>query len=155
MSIPYVVRRKANVLNDEKEGLWYATIKKLQKRGGGLTEDDLAWSISDRTGFSRGEIKGIITELTQAIENALSMGRSVTIKDLGTFHTALTSKGFERPEQITPSEVSVSRVYLVADRGMTQRLKKVRCFRIPFKYYLPKDMLTKEMLEENDEEFCE
>ncbi|MDR0745115.1 MAG: HU family DNA-binding protein [Mediterranea sp.] len=151
MSIPYVVRQKANVLNSEKKGLWYATAKKLQKKGGGVTEDDLAWKIANRTGFSRGEIKGILTELADAIEEALSMGRSVTIKDIGSFQTALTSKGFKRPIQITPGEVSVSRVYFIADRGLTARLKEVKCTRIPLKYYLPKEMLTKEMLEEEED----
>lgn len=150
MSIPYVVRQKANVLNSEKKGLWYAVAKKLQKGGGGVDEEDLAWSISQRTGFSRGVIKGILTELAVAIEDALAMGRSVTIKDIGSFQTALTSKGFEHPTQITPSEVKLSRVYFIADRGLTARLKEVKCLRIPFKYYLPKELLTKEMLEEED-----
>ena len=147
MSIPYVVRRKVNVLNPEKTGLWYAAASKSQKRGGGLTEEDLASNIAKRTGFNRGEIKGILTELAQEIENALSEVRTVTIRNLGTFQTALTSKGFERPEQVTPAEVNVSRVYLIADRALTQRLKQVPCTRIPFAYYFPEEELTDGMNE--------
>jgi len=152
MSIPYVVHRKANVLNSDKEGLWYAVAKKLQKKGGGVDEDHLAWSIAQRTGFSQGAVKGILTELAVAIEDALAMGRSVTIKNIGSFHTALTSKGFESPLQITPSEVKLSRVYFIADRLLTARLKEVPRLRVPFKYYLPKELLTKEMLEEDEKE---
>ena len=150
MSIPYVVRKKVNVIKGEREELWYAVAKKLQKKGGGITEEDLAWMISDHTTFSRGEIQGLIIELVDTIEKVLEMGRSVTIKNLGSFQTALTSKGFEDPLKITPSEVSVSRIYFTADRGLSYRMKQVPCLRVPFKYYLPKELLTKEMLEEED-----
>ncbi|NDV83085.1 HU family DNA-binding protein [Bacteroides sp. 51] len=149
MSIPYVVRKKANVIKGEREEMWYAVAKKLQKKGGGVTEEDLAWMISDHTTFSRGEIQGLIIELAATIEKVLEMGRSVTIKDLGTFQTSLTSKGFKDPTQITPSEVSVSRIYFTADRGLAYRMKQVPCLRVPFKYYFPKELLTKEMQEED------
>lgn len=144
MSIPYQVRKKVNFLKREKEELWYAVPKKLQKKGG-KTEKDIARMIAQRTGFHRGEVEGIITELGEAIEEMLSEGHSVTIKDFGSFQTALTSKGFKNPTQVTPREVSISRMYFVADRKVNKRLKEETCHRIPFKYYLPENVLTKEM----------
>ena len=144
MSIPYQVRKKVNFLKGKKEELWYAVPKKLQKKGG-KTEKDIARIMSQRTGFHRGVVEGILTELGEIIEEVLSEGHSVTINGLGSFQTALTSKGFKSPLEVTPREVSVSRMYFIADRKVTKRLKEEDCFRIPFKYYLPKDLITKEM----------
>ena len=38
----------------------------------------------------------------------------------------------------------VSRMYFVADRKANKRLKEETCHRIPFKFYLPENVLTKE-----------
>lgn len=153
MSIPYQVRKKVNFLKGEKEELWYAVPKKLQKKGG-KTEKDIARLITQRTGFHRGVVEGILTELGEVVEEVLSEGHSVTINGFGSFQTALTSKGFKSPLEVTPREVSISRMYFIADRKLTRRLKEEKCFRIPFKYYLPKDLITKEMviLDKEDEE---
>ena len=145
MSIPYIVRKKVGTIGDKKE-LWYAVPKKLQKKGG-RTEKDIARLIQQRTGFHRGEVEGMLSVLTDIIEEELSGGHSVTIRGLGSFQTAISSKGFERPEQITPGEVKVSRVYFVANRDFTRRIKETPCFRIPFKYYFPQESITKSMQE--------
>lgn len=105
-----------------------------------------------RGGFHRGQVEGILVEVADAIRYLLSMGQSVTIDGLGTFQTALTSPGFERPEQVTPGQVSVSRVYFVANSVLRDRMKKTKCMRIPFKYYMPESMLTKEMKKADQEQ---
>ena len=101
-----------------------------------------------RGGFNRGVVEGVLTAVSEVIETELSKGQSVTIRGFGTFQTALTSKEFEHPGQVTPGEVSVSKVYFMADRNLLRRLKKVDCYRIPLSYYLPKELLTPEILEE-------
>lgn len=150
MSIPYLVRKKVHFQKGEKQELWYAVPKKMQKKGG-KTEKDIARLIAQRTGFHRGMVEGVITEMAEMIEEVLSKGHSVTFKGFGSFQTALTSKGFERPEQVTPGEVSVSRMYFVADRKLNQRLKEETCHRLPFQYYFPEELLTKELLQEDRE----
>ena len=88
-------------------------------------------------------IMGILSE-SDTIEDILSMGRPVAIPNLGTFQTTLTSPGFV-PEQVMPGRVKLSRVYFVADRGLTARLKEVQPFRIPFSLYVPESQLTPAM----------
>ncbi|MCI1681284.1 MAG: HU family DNA-binding protein [Bacteroides sp.] len=144
MSIPYLVRKKADLTSGERKEQWYAVPKKLQSRGG-VNEKELAEWIEKRSGFNRGQVEGILTELAATVEYLLSTGQSVTIRGFGTFQTALKSKGFDHPEEVTPSEVSVSRVYFVADRNLSARLKRIKCFRIPFKYYMPENLLTPAM----------
>ena len=143
MSIPYLVRQKTNLLNKAKSGLWYAVIRKFQRRGG-VNEKELGELVAMRGGFNRGVVEGVLTAVSEVIETELSKGQSVTIRGFGTFQTALTSKGFEHPGQVTP----VSKVYFMADRNLLRRLKKVACYRIPLSYYLPKELLTPEILEE-------
>lgn len=106
---------------------------------------EFAEYMEKRSGFHRGQIDGILTEMVDAIRSLLSIGQPVTIEGLGTFHTSLTSPGFERPEQVTPGKVSVSRVYFVACPEFSRQVKKMKCTRIPFNIYMPENMLTKEM----------
>ncbi|HBO07548.1 MULTISPECIES: HU family DNA-binding protein [Bacteroides] len=147
MSIPYLVRQKKNLLNKKKSGLWYAVTHKLQKRGG-VNEKELGHLVAMRGGFSRGVVEGVLTAISEVIETELSKGESVTIREFGSFHLALGSEGYEHPADVTPGKVQVSKLYFVPDRNLMQRLKKTKAFRIPLSSYLPAELLTPEILEE-------
>ena len=142
MTVPYVVRKKADLTSGKRKELWYGVPKNLIDA---IQNKEFAEYLEKRSGFHRGQIDGILTEMVDAIHSLLSIGQSVTIEGLGTFHTALTSEGFERPEQVTPGKVSVSRVYFVACPEFSRRVKKIKCSRIPFNLYMPESSLTKEM----------
>ena len=142
MAVPYVVRKKADLTSGERKELWYGVPKKLIDP---IRNREFAEYMEKRSGFHRGQIDGILTEMVDAIRSLLSIGQPVTIEGLGTFHTSLTSPGFERPEQVTPGKVSVSRVYFVACPEFSREVKKMKCMRIPFNLYMPEEMLTKEM----------
>ena len=92
MSIPYVVRKKADLSSGERKELWYGVPSKMQRRGG-VKNKELAVRMAKTTGFHRGQIEGILSELVESIQDLLSSGHSVTIEGLGTFQTALTSQG--------------------------------------------------------------
>ena len=49
-------------------------------------------------------------------------GESVTIKGLGSFHVAVTSDGFEHPDDVMPGKVRLSRVYFRPDKSLVARL---------------------------------
>ena len=118
MSIPYVVRKKADLSSGERKELWYGVPSKMQRRGG-VKNKELAVRMAKTTGFHRGQIEGILSELVESIQ--------------------------ELPEQVTPGKVAISRVYFVANSKFSRELKKTKCTRIPFKYYMPESMLTKNM----------
>lgn len=92
----------------------------------------MARTIEQRTGFHRGEVEGVLIAMAEVI-----------------FQTALTSEGCQYPEEVTPEEVSVSRMYFVADRKLNKRLKEEQCHRIPFHYYFLEELLTRELLEKD------
>lgn len=144
MSIPYLVRKKADLTSGERKELWYAVQKKVQERGGADLQK-LAEYMAKNTHFPQGMIMGILSELGGCIEDILASGQSVVLPDLGTFSTSLTSPGCETPEQVTPGKVKLSRVCFTADRRMTARLRKEKAFRLPFSLYFPEDQITPAM----------
>jgi putative DNA-binding protein len=142
MSIPYVVRKKVDLTSGERKELWYGVPSKMLEP---VRNKEFAEYLEKRSGFHRGQIDGILTEMVDAIRSLLSIGQAVTIEGLGTFHTALTSSGFESPEQVTPGKVSVSRVYFIACPEFSRQVKKIKCSRIPFSMYMPESRLTAPM----------
>ncbi len=134
MSIPYVVRKKADLTSGERKELWYGVPSKMQRRGGDkfivyLKNKELAVRMAKTTGFHRGQIEGILSELVESIQDLLSSGHSVTIEGLGTFQTALTSQGCVKlPEQVTPGKVAISRVYFVANSKFSRELKEDKVY---------------------------
>lgn len=156
MAIPYVVRKKADLTSGERKELWYGVPKNLQAP---VQNREFAEMMEKRSGFHRGQVEGILTEIVDTIQYYLSMGIPVTIEGLGTFQTSLTSLGFELPEQVTPGKVSVSRAYFVSCPEFSRKVKKMKCVRIPFKYYIPESEMTNGMkkadrIQDKDETEC-
>lgn len=92
MAIPYIVCRKVDATKKEKPQLWYAVGKKMQKKSG-RTERDVAHRVAQRTGFHPGVVEAVLAATGEIIEEELSDGRSVTLRGIGSFQTAVTSKG--------------------------------------------------------------
>lgn len=152
MGMIYMVRKRLFQTKEGAKQLYYAVQRTLQTRGG-VTEDILAQRIGSRTGRSVGDVKGILTDLPHFIAEALAGGESVSIKGLGSFHIAITSQGFEHPEDVMPGTVRLSRIYFTADRGLTRKLgREMRFFRYPLSKYFPADMLSKKVMEEEEKE---
>lgn len=53
MSIPYVVRKKADLTSGERKELWYGVPSKMQRKGG-VKNKELAVRMAKSTGFHRG-----------------------------------------------------------------------------------------------------
>ena len=146
MGLIYLVRVKKFKTPKGIKQLYYAIQRKVQKKGG-KTEQDLADLLSERSGRSKGDILGILTDLPGMIEKILKDGESVTISGFGSFHAAVTSDGFENPEDVLPHEVRLSKVYFVADRKFVRRVAEMNFYRYPLSKYFPKEMLSKKVLE--------
>ena len=143
----YLVRKKLFRTKEGMKQMYYAVQRTLQVRGG-VTTDKLAQRMAARKGMSAGEVQSVLTDLPKYIEEALSEGESVTIKGLGSFNLAITSEGFEHPDDVTPGKVEVSCIYFKPDRMLVRRLRQnMDFFRYPLSKYFPADMLRPETLE--------
>lgn len=147
MSMFYLVRRKVSVIQGERKTLWHAVGKTHSPRCN-KTEHDIARMAHQRSTLQESTVIAALSETANILEELLEEGESVTIKGIGTFSLALTSDGFEHPEEVTPSKVRVSRVYFIADRRLTGRLRKTRFIRLPLSAYLPKSLLSTKVIEE-------
>lgn len=99
MSIVYLVRKKVFRTAEGVKQLYYAVQRVLQRRGG-VTAELLAQRMASRKGMSSGDVQSVLIDLPKFIEEALMEGESVTIKGLGSFHVAVTSDGFEHPDDV-------------------------------------------------------
>ena len=126
MSIVYLVRKKVFRTAEGVKQLYYAVQRVLQRCGGVTAE---------------------LLDLPKFIEEALMEGESVTIKGLGSFHVAVTSDGFEHPDDVMPGKVRLSRVYFRPDKSLVARLNSgMDFYRYPLSRYFPHDMLRPETL---------
>ena len=121
MSIVYLVRKKVFRTAEGVKQLYYAVQRVLQ-RCGGVTAELLAQRMASRKGMSAGDVQSVLIDLPKFIEEALMEGESVTIKGLGSFHVAVTSDGFEHPDDVMPGKVRLSRVYFRPDKSLVARL---------------------------------
>ena len=142
----YLVRKKLFRTKEGMKQLYYAVQRTLQARGG-VSTDDLARRMAQRKGMSEGDVQSVLVDLPKFIEDALQNGESVTIKGLGSFNVAITSEGFEHPDDVLPGKVQLSRIYFKPDRMLTSRLRNSMDFyRYPLSKYFPADMLRPETL---------
>lgn len=147
MGMIYLVRKKLFRTKEGMKQLYYAVQRTLQVRGG-VTTEDLARRMAQKKGMSEGDVQSVLVDLPKFIEEALEVGESVTIKGLGSFNVAITSEGFEHPDDVMPGKVRLSRIYFKPDRILTRRLgNNMSFFRYPLSKYFPANMLRKETLE--------
>ena len=136
----YLVRKKLFRSKEGMKQLYYAVQRTLQPRGG-VTTEKLAQRMASRKGMGEGDVQSVLVDLPKYIEEALREGESVTIRGLGSFNLAITSEGFEHPDDVMPGKVQVSRIYFKPDRSL------VDFFRYPLSKYFPHEMLRPETLE--------
>lgn len=121
MSLVYLVRKKVFRTAEGVKQLYYAVQRMWQQRGG-VTTEVLAQRMAFRKGMSAGDVEGVLVDLPRFIEEALRSGESVTVRGLGSFHVAVTSDGFEHPDDVMPGKVRLSRVYFRPDKSLVARL---------------------------------
>ena len=122
MSINYSIRKKVDKTKKEVKELYYAVPVAVQSRGG-INEVELAEDIHDQSSLSAGDVLSALEQLPNIIARHLKDGRTVTIRGLGTFYPALSSEGFETPEECTPNKVRLTRICFRADKKFSNTVK--------------------------------
>ena len=134
MGMIYLVRKKVFRTAEGMKQLYYAVQRTLQQRGG-VTTGQLAKRMAARVAAE-----------------ALQDGQSVNLRGLGSLHVAVTSEGFEHPDDVMPGKVRLSRVYFKPDRELVRRLSREMTFvRYPLSRYFPAHLLRPETLAQERE----
>lgn len=151
MGMIYLVRKKIFRTAEGMKQLYYAVQRTLQPRGG-VTTAQLARRMAARKGVTEGDAHSILQDLPRFVAEALKEGQSVNIRGLGSFHVAVTSDGFEHPDDVMPGTVRLSRVYFKPDRELVRQLSREMTFvRYPLSRYFPASLLRPETLTQEAE----
>jgi hypothetical protein len=115
---------KNNNMNSENYGNYYGRVESNEV----LSLNDLAQHMSDHnTPYSRGVIKGVLTDMVRCIRELVLDGYGVKLDDLAIFKPAISSDGVQTPADYDLS-TNVKAVRLLCQATGTMRrgeLKKV------------------------------
>ena len=76
-----------------------------------LSFDDFCKHIADHNSpFSKGTVKGILTDAVACLREMMLDGNSVELGDLGRFHVELNTKGATTPEEFTTDNIKAVNV---------------------------------------------
>ena len=70
-----------------------------------LTFDDFCKHLADHRAFSKGTVKGILTDAVMCLKEQLLAGNAVNLGDLGRFHVELNTKGAVTTEEFTTDNI--------------------------------------------------
>lgn len=92
-----VKTRTLNVGDRKGQTVYYAAPKMQQK----MTTKMLIDRIVRETSLSAGDVQNALTSLSHVVNDALSMGISVDLADLGSLRLSVPSKMMDSPEEVT------------------------------------------------------
>ena len=108
MALKFQLVQKSNPMT-KGEKLWYGTVRHEEPM---MVLDDLSKHMSEHNSpYSKGLIKGILTDMVSCIKEMVLVGRKVKIDDLAIFSLKVKSKGEKDPKQWTVAK-DITNVHL-------------------------------------------
>lgn len=92
-----VKSRVMNIGNRKGQTVYYAVPKTQDK----MTTDMLVERIVRETSLSAGDVRNALISLSNIVNDALRMGMSVDLAELGNLRAVVTSKMMDTPEEVT------------------------------------------------------
>ena len=89
--------RVMNIGNRKGQTVYYAVPKTQDK----MTTDMLVERIVRETSLSAGDVRNALISLSNIVNDALRMGMSVDLAELGNLRAVVTSKMMDTPEEVT------------------------------------------------------
>ncbi|MBO5059191.1 MAG: DNA-binding protein [Prevotella sp.] len=111
MALKFQLVKKTNPREPEAEKLWYGNVRHENPI---MELDDLAKHMSEHNSpYSKGLIKGILTDMVSCIKEKVLEGRKVKINDLAIFSLKVKSKGEADAKEWTVAK-NITNVHLNA-----------------------------------------
>ena len=96
--LDFEVKSKVQPVGERKgQTVYYAQVKSQQK----LTNKMLVERIVRETSLSEGDVKNALISLSNVVCEALEMGMSVDLAELGNLRVSVPSKMMDTPEEVT------------------------------------------------------
>ena len=99
--LDFEVKSKVQPVGERKgQTVYYAQVKSQQK----LTNKMLVERIVRETSLSEGDVKNALISLSNVVCEALQLGMSVDLAELGSFRLTVPSKMMDSPEEVTVAD---------------------------------------------------
>ena len=96
--LEFEVKSKVQPVGERKgQTVYYAQVKSQQK----LTNEMLIERIVRETSLSEGDVKNALVSLSNVVCDALTLGMSVDLAELGNLRLSVPSKMMDTPEEVT------------------------------------------------------
>lgn len=148
MSYRYRTYKKKFQKNGKSEEKYFAVAKSNRLLG----IEELAKEIGQRSIVKESTIIPVLIELSNVMGDKLSHGYNIKLDKIGTFGVAVKSKGYDSPSEITPKEVSFSKVTFRPDKKLVTKLKEMKYEKEPPP---PKGYITTKMIREEERKLQE
>ena len=93
---------KQNPINPEKEPMAYARAQVSEV----MSFRDFTQHIADHGGYTRGKVKGVLSDMCTCLVEMLLAGKKVQLDELGDFWLSLTSNGAESCEAFSAANIT-------------------------------------------------
>jgi len=115
-------KRKFKDASGQEKELYFA----CSRRGGVIGFDKLSEKIADDTSLTPGDISNCLISLSRTMISLLEEGFSVKLYRIGCFSIAVTSDGFESPNDISPDKVRATKIVFTPDRKLNSKIKDLK-----------------------------
>ncbi len=109
----------------EKKGLLHARIV----NGRRVTCDVLLTEIADASTFTRGDLMGMLSAVSEAMARHLTLGDVVELEGLGYFSVSLKSNATSERNEVNSATVQFNSVHLRLSKEMKKKLSSMRLTR--------------------------
>ena len=137
MSYYYRVKKKRFKKEGKEKEQYFAVGKSIR-----LVElEEIAKEIGSRSIAKDSTIVPVLMELSKIMVERLSSGYHIKFNGIGIFGISITSKGFDKPTDITPKEVKFSKITYRPDPKIVKKLKQMHYEKEP---PIPQNIITKQ-----------
>ena len=115
-------KRKFKDASGQEKELYFA----CSRRGEVIGLDKLTEIITEDTSLTQGDIGNCLISLSRTIILLLKEGFSVRLHRIGCFSVAVTSDGFESPNDISPDKVRATKVVFTPDKRLISMIRNLK-----------------------------
>ena len=117
----YHLQKKRNRLNQDKDGLWYATPAPRHK----LDTADLCRYASKNTTLNAIEVRAVLDLINEFVPRYLAEGYVIRLGELGSLSLTYGSEGVAQPEDFHPRLMRPARVVFRPSKKLTQEVRSL------------------------------
>lgn len=115
-------KRKFKDASGQEKELYFA----CSRRGEVIGLDKLTEIVTEVTSLSSGDVANSLITFSRTIILLLEEGFSVRLHRIGCFSIAVTSDGFESPNDISPDKVRATKVVFTPDKRLISMIKNLK-----------------------------